>query len=43
MNDRQENGIERVEQTLVDNGKDAIRIRTPALSSEDARQTYKVI
>ncbi|MCL7979455.1 MAG: LOG family protein [marine benthic group bacterium] len=43
MNDRQENGIERAEQTLVDNGKDAIRIRTPALSSEDARQTYKVI
>jgi uncharacterized protein (TIGR00730 family) len=43
MNDRQENGIEKAEDTLVDNGQDAIRIRTPALSSEDARQTYKVV
>ena len=43
MNDRQDNGIEKAEDTLVDNGTEAIRIRTPALSSEDARLTYKVI
>ena len=43
MNDRQDNGIETAEDTLVDNGTEAIRIRTPALSSEDARLTYKVI
>ena len=43
MNDRQENGIEKAEDTLMDNGTEAIRIRTPALSSEDARLTYKVI
>ena len=43
MNDRQDDGIERAEDTPVDNGTEAIRIRTPALSSEDARQTYKVV
>ena len=43
MNDRQDDGIERAEDTPVDNGTEAIRIRTPALSSEDARHTYKVV
>jgi uncharacterized protein (TIGR00730 family) len=43
MNDRQDNSIEKAEDTLVDNGSEAIRIRTPALSSEDARLTYKVL
>ena len=37
MNDRQDNGIEKAEETLVDNGTDAIRIRTPALSSKSLR------
>ncbi|MGW8282988.1 MAG: hypothetical protein ACWGON_06780, partial [Gemmatimonadota bacterium] len=43
MNDRQKSGLEETDENRLEAGLEAIRIRTPALSSEDARQTYKVV
>lgn len=43
MNDRPNDRLEQTTDGAAGTGIEAIRIRTPALSSEDARQTYKVV